>query len=192
MTLYLASASPRRREILKAAGVPFIVLPACADETPLPGEAHRACVARLARAKAEAVWAQVLEEPGAAVLAADTAVILGEVMLGKPLDPTDAERMLAAISGKTHTVVTSFCVITSATVLEGSVTTAVTVRSLKRGEIEAYVATGDPLDKAGAYAIQGPMGAVLVESLEGSYSNVIGLPLREVLEALRELGVHAS
>jgi septum formation protein len=186
MTLYLASASPRRREILAAAGVPFVLRPAGVDETPLPGEDHRTCVARLARAKAEAVWKDVSSEPGAVVLAADTAVLLGPDMLGKPADREDAAKMLASISGRTHEVLTAFCVVTGGGVTEGRVATAVRIRKLSAREIESYAATGDPLDKAGSYAIQGPMGAVLVEAVDGSYSNVIGLPLTEVLAALRE------
>ncbi|MDR1314406.1 MAG: Maf family protein [Deltaproteobacteria bacterium] len=189
MTLYLASASPRRREILQMAGVPFVLKPADVDESPLPGEGRRDCVARLARAKAEAVWGEIGSLPGAAALAADTAVLLEGRMLGKPRDQEDAARMLASISGKAHEVLTAFCVMTAASVTEGLASTTVKIRRLAPGEIEAYVATGDPLDKAGAYAIQGPMGAVLVESVEGSYSNVIGLPLAEVLAALRGAGV---
>ncbi|MDR1079988.1 MAG: Maf family protein [Deltaproteobacteria bacterium] len=189
MTLYLASASPRRREILTAAGVPFVLRPADVDESPLPHEDHRACVARLARAKAEAVWKDVSSEAGAAVLAADTAVLLGPDMLGKPADRGDAARMLGYISGRTHEVLTAFCVLTAGGLAEGLVSTSVRIRRLSDQEIDSYVATGDPLDKAGSYAIQGPMGAVLVEAVEGSYSNVIGLPLAEVLEALREAGV---
>jgi septum formation protein len=109
-------------------------------------------------------------------------------MLGKPRDAAEAVRMLSAISGRTHEVLTAFCVMTASSLIEGQASTAVRIRRLDASEIEAYVATGDPMDKAGAYAIQGPMGAVLVESLEGSYSNVIGLPLTEVLEALRACG----
>jgi septum formation protein len=189
MTLYLASASPRRREILTAAGVPFVLRPADVDETPLPGEDHRSCVARLARAKAEAVWQVVSYEPGSAVLAADTAVLLGPDMLGKPTGPRDAVRMLASLSGKVHEVLTAFCLVTDDGFVAGQVSTMVRIRLLSEQEIEAYVATGDPLDKAGSYAIQGPMGAVLVEAVEGSYSNVIGLPLAEVLALLRKAGI---
>lgn len=188
MTLYLASASPRRREILEAAGVAFVTRAADVDETPLPGEPHGDCVRRLARAKAEAVWRHVSGEPRAAVLAADTAVLLGGDMLGKPRDAADAERMLSRVSGRAHEVLTAFCVLTGAGAVERQVSTRVAMRRLAPREISAYVATGDPLDKAGSYAIQGPMGPVLVESVEGSYSNVIGLPLAQVLEALGEAG----
>ncbi|MDR2613659.1 MAG: Maf family protein [Deltaproteobacteria bacterium] len=188
MTLYLASASPRRREILAAAGIAFVPRPAGVDETRLPGEDRRSCVARLARAKARHVWDQVGSEAGAAVLAADTSVLLDGEMLGKPRDAADAARMLARISGRAHEVLTAFCIVTAAGEIRRLASTMVRIRELSAGEIGAYVATGDPLDKAGAYAIQGPMGAVLVESVHGSYSNVIGLPLAETLEALREAG----
>jgi septum formation protein len=189
MTLYLASASLRRRELLAAAGVPFGLRPADIDETQLPDEDFRTCVTRLARAKAQAVWDTVKDEPGAAVLGADTAVIMPGEMLGKPKDQADAKRMLTHISGKPHQVLTAFCVASSDGLVEGDVSTLVMIRDLSENEIDAYVATGDPLDKAGAYAIQGPAGPVLVESVLGSYSNVIGLPLAEVLSALVQAGV---
>jgi septum formation protein len=182
--LVLASQSPRRRELLTALGLALEIRPAATDETVHPGEHPRAYVARVAREKARAV-------PGAFVLAADTSVVLGDDILGKPQDAADAARMLRALSGARHEVLTAVCVRSAGPegVLERErlVATEVRFRPLADREIAWYVATGEPLDKAGAYALQGAGGA-LVESVDGSVSGVVGLPLAESLALLEEVG----
>ncbi len=182
--LVLASQSPRRRELLVQLGIALEVRPAHADESVLPGEAPRAYVLRVAREKARAV-------PGDVVLAADTAVVLGGEVLGKPQDAQDARRMLRALSGMVHEVLTGVCVRRSppavAVELDAVVATRVRFARLSPGEIDWYVGTGEPLDKAGAYAIQGSGGAFVV-SVEGSVSNVVGLPLAETADLLRRAG----
>jgi septum formation protein len=182
--LVLASQSPRRRDMLEQLGIALEVRPADADESVLPGEAPRDYVARVAREKARAVAGEV-------VLAADTAVVLGAEVLGKPTDAEDARRMLRALSGTVHEVLTAVCVRraqpTRATELEAVVATKVRFARLSAREIDWYVATGEPGDKAGAYAIQGAGGAFVL-SVEGSVSNVVGLPLAETAELLRRAG----
>ncbi|SEL97519.1 septum formation protein [Stigmatella aurantiaca] len=182
--LVLASASPRRRELLSQLGLRFTVAAADLDETPLKGEAADTYVLRLARAKAQAVAGRF---PGAWVLAADTTVALGPELMGKPADPIEARQMLRRLSGQTHAVYTGVALAGRA---EAStvVRTAVTFRTLSDAEIGWYVGTGEPLDKAGAYAVQG-RGGFLVAALEGSPTNVIGLPLGETLELLKRAGV---
>jgi septum formation protein len=184
MPLILASQSPRRRELLAGLGIALEVRPARTDESVLPGEPPRAYVARVAREKARAVDVEV-------VLAADTAVVLGEVVLGKPLDGADAARMLRALSGTAHEVLTGVCVRRNGpgapSEHEALVSTAVRFRALTEEEIAWYVATGEPLDKAGAYALQGAGGA-LVESVTGSVSGVVGLPLVESVGLLAAAG----
>jgi septum formation protein len=181
--LVLASRSPRRRELLGHLGVPLEVRPADADETVRPGEDARAYVLRVARAKARAV-------PGELVLGADTAVVLDGEVLGKPEDAADARRMLRALSGAVHEVLTAVCLRRAdpALELEEIVSTQVRFARLGSGEIDWYVGTGEPLDKAGAYAIQG-VGAAFVLSVHGSVSNVVGLPLAETAALLRRLGL---
>jgi septum formation protein len=181
--LVLASQSPRRREMLEALGIPFVVRPAHVDETALSGEAPRSYVLRVARDKARAV-------EGAIVLAADTAVVVRGEVLGKPADSDDARRMLVALSGSVHEVLTAVCVRHTAPVteLDAVVSTAVRFAPLSPAEIDWYVATGEPLDKAGAYAIQGA-GGVFVLGVGGSVSNVIGLPLAETADLLRRAGL---
>ena len=174
--IVLASASPRRRDLLTAAGLSFEIFAPDVDETPLRGETPPAMVKRLSRVKAAAAAARF---PGRLVIAADTTVALNGRSLGKPRDAAEAKRMLRALSGKTHFVHTGFCVGTRARV----VTTRVTFRELSRADIDRYVASGECFDKAGAYAIQG-VGAALVERVSGSYTNVIGLPVAEVLALL--------
>jgi septum formation protein len=183
--LVLASQSPRRRELLAQLGLDFEVRPADADEAVLPGEAPRAYVLRVAREKARAV-------EGALVLAADTAVVLGDEVLGKPEGPDDARRMLRALSGTRHAVLTGVCVRRTsgalAVELDAVVSTAVTFAPLSAAQIDWYVRTGEPLDKAGAYAIQGAGGAFVV-GVEGSVSNVVGLPLAETAALLDRAGL---
>jgi septum formation protein len=182
--LVLASASPRRFALLRGAGIAFEVRPADLDETPRPGEAAAETLARLARAKALAVAGQI-DEPRRLVLGADTGVVLGAELYGKPRDPAHAVEMLAELAGRTHRVITEVAIAETAgaRVWQCSVTSFVTLRAASREELARYVAGGEPLDKAGAYAFQGE-GRRLVSRVEGSESNVIGLPLEESLALL--------
>ncbi len=189
--LILASASPRRADLLAALGVAFTVRAADVDETPRPDEPPDAYVERLARAKARAIAAAVGTEAilggEALVIAADTIVVLDGHLLGKPTGPADARIMLAALSDQTHEVKTGVAV--AAIAAHGPIatdvcTTSVTFRALDQAEIDWYVATGEPLDKAGAYGIQG-WGGIFVERITGSYHNVVGLPIHTVDDLLR-------
>jgi len=177
--LILASTSPRRAELLKSAGFAFEVLRPDADEKLHAGEAPVAYAVRTAREKAESIAAR----PGTVVLGADTVVAVEGRILGKPADAHDAERMLRLLSGKLHEVITGVCLRSPEKTVCFHAATAVLFRDLSDEEIAAYVATGDPLDKAGAYAIQNG-AAGMVRRIDGSYSNVVGLPLCEVIEAL--------
>ena len=207
--LVLASASPRRQELLRNAGISFTVNPADIDETPLPGESPRECAERLAREKALAVWSM---RPQDLVLGADTIVVVDETILGKPVDPSDAARMLRLLSDRVHRVITGVCLIgpvagemapdaarsqsssqeelrtENRELRTASETTLVTMSALSDDEIRDYVATGEPMDKAGAYAIQG-IAARWIPRIEGDYSNVVGLPVALVYTMLRERGV---
>lgn len=199
--LILASASPRRRELLAQAGFKFEVYPAHIPEDPLDGEDPIAYVSRLAREKAEVVFGALsgadgrlrndgLDVEPLAVLGADTTVTLDEHILGKPEDATDAARMLRLLSGRTHRVITGVALATAAGVEVAAETTAVSFLEMTDEEIAAYVATGEPMDKAGAYAIQG-RAARWIPRIEGCYFNVVGLPLALVsrlLEACGSLG----
>jgi septum formation protein len=186
--LVLASASPRRQELLRNAGISFTVQPADVDETPLPGEPPRECAERLARDKALTVWRL---RPQDVVLGADTIVVVDEAILGKPIDAADAARMLRQLSGRVHRVITGVCVVEAAGTGENrelrtaSETTLVTMNDLSDDEIRDYVATGEPMDKAGAYAIQG-MASRWIPRIEGDYSNVVGLPVALVYRMLRD------
>ncbi len=186
MKLVLASASPRRRELLRQAGFEFEVQAAQIDESPHSGEDAIAYVTRLAREKAEAVLAQ-WNDPEAIVLGADTVVVVDGEILGKPADAADAARMLRLLGGRTHRVVTGVALVSAARInVSGAETrteakvaaevTAVQMRALADEEIAAYIATGEPMDKAGAYAIQG-RAARWIPRIEGCYFNVVGLPL---------------
>ncbi|AIL63449.1 Maf family protein [Pseudomonas alkylphenolica] len=189
--LYLASGSPRRRELLTQIGVPFTTLSASVDESPLPNEAAPVYVERLARAKASAGLAALLpRETNAAlaVLGADTAVVLDGQILGKPVDRDDALAMLAALSGREHQVLTAVAVADQQRCLSVCVASQVRFRPISSEEAQAYWASGEPMDKAGAYAIQG-LGAVFVQRIEGSYSAVVGLPLRETAELLGRFAI---
>lgn len=178
--LVLASASPRRREMLARMGLKFAVDPAEVDEVLTPGEEVDQAAARLAGLKAEHA---AQGHPQSAVLAADTLVALDGAILGKPADPGQARDMLALLSGREHQVVTGFCLCHGGEVFAGLGRTLVRFRRLSRAEIDGYVASGEPMGKAGAYAVQG-LGAALVISVNGSYTNVVGLPLAACLELL--------
>ena len=186
--LLLASRSPRRADLLRTLGVEFRLVDVEVDETPGRHEAPDAYVRRLAREKARAGQAAA---PAASppVLAADTTVVLDGEILGKPLDDADARAMLARLAGRPHEVLTGVAVLDGRGLLVDTVVaTRVRFRALTPAEIAAYVASGEPLDKAGAYGIQG-LGGALVERIEGSYSNVVGLPLAETLALLDAAGV---
>ena len=184
--IVLASASPRRVELLASAGVEFAVHAGDVTEEVLPGETPEDHVVRLAREKALNVAARVA---GRFFIGADTVVVCGGEIMGKPKDGADAERMLWKLSGVAHAVITGFAVYDRERddAISSAVTTRVIFKSLRDEEIHAYIATGCPFDKAGAYAIQGG-AAHMVQRIDGSYTNVVGLPLCEVIEALRTIG----
>lgn len=186
-SLHLASASPRRRELLQQIGVPYRLISAPIDESVLPGEPAAAYVERLARAKAAAGLA-ALGDVDACVLGADTAVVLDGRILGKPADRADGLAMLAALSGRSHEVLTAVAVCDGARCEARVVSSRVHFRTLSAAEREAYWASGEPQDKAGGYAIQG-LAAIFVEHLAGSYSAVVGLPLAETAELLGGFGI---
>ena len=187
----LASGSPRRRELTARLGLVPRVQRSQLEEIPEPGEAPEAYARRLARQKAEDVARQLAAEPGwpGWVLAADTIVVRDDQILEKPADEADARRMLGELSGRAHQVVTAFCWWRRADDHHRveAVTTEVVFRALDEATIARYVVTGEPMDKAGAYGIQG-LGGALVERIEGSYSAVVGLPVGAVIAALEELG----
>lgn len=185
--LILASASPRRSDLLDLLGVRYTVEPAGIDETPGAGEAPRDYVQRMAREKAAAVAARI-DGAGAPVLAADTTVVLDDKALGKPRDRAEALAMLAALSGRTHSVLTAVCLCGAAGESLSLVETAVDFVVLDRAACEAYLATGEAWDKAGGYGIQG-LGGAFVSAIRGSYSNVVGLPLAETRQLLRAAGI---
>jgi nucleoside triphosphate pyrophosphatase len=184
--IYLASASPRRRELLQQIGVSFRLVGTELDETPRLSEVPAAYVARLAAAKADAGWLS-RSAAIAPVLAADTAVVLDGAILGKPRDRHDAEHMLLQLSGRTHEVMTAVAVRSSAGNQIKVSHSLVTFRILDAAEVRAYWDTGEPRDKAGAYAIQG-FAAIFIADLRGSYSGVMGLPLFETAELLKASG----
>jgi septum formation protein len=190
--LILASASPRRQELLRNAGISFLVEPANIPEVPREGELPRNFAERLAQEKASVAAANRVND---FVLGADTIVVVGNEILGKPRDLNDAARMLRLLSGRTHEVITAVCLIcprdrqsqekTETLTDVRSELTHVAMIPLTDSEIRAYIATGEPLDKAGAYAIQG-MASQWIPRIEGDYSNVVGLPMELVLSMLRE------
>jgi septum formation protein len=185
-TLVLASGSPRRLELLARVGLTPVVRPAALDETPLPDEPADELVVRLAVAKAASA-AATAADADEVVLAADTEVVLDGRALGKPADDAEAAAMLTALASRTHAVMTGLAVQRGEQVVTDRVVTEVTFRALTPGEVAWYLATGEPQDKAGAYALQGA-GAVLVDRIAGSDTNVIGLPLPATLALLREVG----
>ncbi|UVO18892.1 Maf family protein [Stutzerimonas stutzeri] len=186
-SLYLASASPRRRELLQQIGVPFSLLAVSVDETPLPDEAAEDYVRRVALDKARAGLA-VLPDANACVLAADTSVVLDQRILGKPADRADGLAMLAALSGRSHRVLTAIVLANRSACEVRLVDSEVEFRSIDASEAQAYWDSGEPRDKAGGYAIQG-WGAVFVSQLHGSYSAVVGLPLCETAQLLDRFGL---
>lgn len=183
--LVLASASPRRRELLAILGVQYRVAPADIDETPLPDEAASRYVQRMALQKAQAGLRE--SGPAAVVLGADTTVVVDGRILGKPLDRADALRMLAVLSGRAHQVYSAVAVCGAGGCHEALSSTEVTFREVSAAEAAAYWETGEPADKAGAYGIQG-LGSVFVSRISGSYTGVVGLPLFETAQLLTSAG----
>ena len=183
MRLILASASPRRAELLRAAGFEFEILPADVDESRLPDEEPADYVVRLARVKVQSAPA---DGPDDIVVGADTAVVVADHLLGKPADAAEAEQMLRMLAGNTHDVLTGVAVRAGARIGSAVEKTRVHLLPLTHAEIVAYVAGGEPYGKAGAYAIQG-QASRFVDWIEGSYSNVVGLPVATVYRLIREL-----
>lgn len=181
----LASASPRRRELLDLVGIAHEVQPADIDETYQAGEEAAPHAERLAREKGEAIAAL---HPHAVVIAADTIVVIDGLVLGKPRDEADAARMLSMLGGQTHVVLTAVAVCYKGRTRSGVESVRVTFRMLDKERIGAYIATAEPMDKAGAYGIQG-FGATLVERVDGDYFAVMGLPLARMVDLLQEIGV---
>lgn len=188
MKLYLASGSPRRRELLAQIGVPFSAISADIDETPFKHESPSAYVERLARGKAEAGRGTVVSDEKFCVLGADTTVVLNGKILGKPVEEADACAMLMLLAGQEHEVLTAIAVLDGERCESRVVRSLVRFRDISREEAAAYWASGEPRDKAGGYGIQG-LGAVFVAGLNGSYSAVVGLPLCETCELLGHFGI---
>ena len=187
--LILASGSPRRKDLLESIGVRFVVIPSDVDETFLPSETPIEGVKRLSLEKALEISAKY---PGYWIIGADTVVVIDGKVLGKPVDEDDAKIMLRSLNGTTHVVYTGFSLVNSLWVekaVTGCSRSEVFIRSMSDEEIDEYVASGEPMDKAGAYAIQG-LGSALVQSINGSYTNVVGLPLCEVARELKRLNVY--
>jgi septum formation protein len=185
MRLILASGSPRRLELLRAAGLACVVSPADVDETPIAGEEPAVYVERLARAKAQAGLARY---PDDAVLGADTTVVIDRRILGKPSTQEEAEDMLRRLSGRQHLVLTGVAIAVAGAQLASVERTTVWMSSLTDDDIAWYVGSGEPLDRAGAYAIQG-LASRFIPRIDGSYSNVVGLPVAAVLQLLKEAGL---
>lgn len=184
-TLVLASASPQRTRLLAQLGLAHETVAADIDETPRRGETAEALAERLARGKAEAI---VHAYPDALVLGSDTVVALGERIYGKPGDDAEADAMLASLGGRTHRVISGVALAAGGQVVSRIACSRVTMRAIDIEERAAYIASGEPVGKAGGYAIQG-LGAVFIERLDGSYSSVMGLPLFDTAELLRAAGV---
>jgi septum formation protein len=182
MDLILASQSPRRSELLRTAGFTFQIRARPVEEIRAPDEPPQAYAIRLAREKSEAAW----QDSDEIILGADTIVVLGDRVLEKPRDPSDAREMLAALSAREHTVITGICLRHPAGAIQDSESTLVRFSPLTSAEIESYVASGEPMDKAGAYAIQG-LASKFVERIEGCYFNVMGLPVPRVYRHFKSL-----
>ena len=193
MTIVLASASPRRQELLTNAGIEFVVRPANIPEVRLPDESPKGFAERMAREKARTIRDNVEaahppNKNSLAVLGADTVVVIGNEVLGKPTNSGDAARMLRLLSGREHSVITGVCLSGETFEDVRSETTIVYFGELSEWDIKSYIKTGEPMDKAGAYAIQG-MASRWISKIEGDYNNVVGLPVDLVLQMLREHGV---
>jgi septum formation protein len=186
LKVVLASSSPRRRELLNLVGITHEVRPANLDETRRPRETPLRYAERLAREKASAI---AQRDPGMITIGADTIVVVDRKILGKPVDKADAARMLRLLSGREHTVITAVAVARGQELQSGVEQVRVKFRRLDEDEIDAYIETGEPMDKAGAYGIQG-FGATIVERVEGDYFAVMGLPLVRLVALLRDLGVN--
>ena len=184
--IILASASPRREQLLKQIGLVFRIIPGEVAEDLIEAAAPEQYVQKCALAKALAVQQQV--DPGDIIIGADTVVVLDGMIYGKPKDAADAGRMLANLAGRTHSVWSGLAVVSAAGQLTQAVETRVTLAQLSSQQIERYVASGEPMDKAGAYAVQG-LGATFVERVDGCYYNVVGLPLQTLAQILATLGV---
>ena len=187
--LHLASQSPRRRELLARFGLPFGVLDLDIPEHPLPGEPPEEYVRRVAREKAGAGLLRVVGQPGAVVLAADTEVILGERIYGKPRDEADAREMLASLAARTHLVVTAVWLVSGAREAQAVNRSEVTFGPIDAREMDAYIASGEWQGKAGAYGIQG-LASAFIAHLAGSHSSVMGLPMFETAQLLRQFGLY--
>lgn len=188
--IVLASASPRRRQLLASVGIPFTTVVSHVPEDERPGETADRHVRRLSLAKAR----EVAEQSGVAgrwFIGSDTVVVRDGTILGKPADAAEAAAMLRSLSGRSHQVLSGYAVLDRQTGrhIEAAVSTTVRFKALTEQEIQGYIASGEPFDKAGAYAIQG-LGAFMIPAIEGSYTNVVGLPLCEIIAALEELGAH--
>lgn len=193
--LILGSSSPRRREILSALGIRIEVLPANVPEDTQPEETPLAYIERITQSKLEGVAQRLASQAAAALLVADTIVVLDDQILGKPSDRAEAEHMLRRLTGRTHVVYTRYAIATpdapGRVQRAQTVRTEVTLRSASADEVARYAATGEGLDKAGAYAAQG-IGSFLIQRIAGSYSNVVGLPACEVVQDLQQLGLLPS
>lgn len=185
MRVVLASSSPRRRELLNLVGITHKVRPANLDETRLPRETPRRHAERLAREKAAAI---ATHDPNVVTIGADTIVVINRRVLGKPENAAEAARMLARLSGREHTVITAVAVSRGGNLRSAIEEVRVKFRRLSKREIDAYIATGEPMDKAGAYGIQG-FGATIVERIDGDYFAVMGLPLLRLVLLLKDVGV---
>jgi septum formation protein len=186
--LILASSSPRRRDLLSSLGLQFHVVPAELQEIPAPQESPRDFAVRVAEHKALVVGTEYFS---AWVIGADTIVVVEGEILGKPLNKDDAKRMLQRLAGREHLVITGYVLLNMAAEkkLKGVEETRVKIKALEQREIEWYISTGEPFDKAGGYAIQGK-GAFMVEWIKGSYTNVVGLPLCQLLRLFKDAGMH--
>lgn len=188
MKLILASSSPRRQELLKAARIPFTVKPSHVPEVPHPSESPLRYSKRLARDKAAAVWNDLPHKSGHVVLGADTIVVVDDHILEKPVDDKDATRMIRLIAGRGHEVISSVCLLGEEVDQLHSATTTVYVNEMTEQEIAEYVASGEPMDKAGAYGIQGMFSRWILR-VDGEYPNVVGLPIAMTYRILRDNGV---
>ncbi len=189
VTVYLASASPRRRELLQQAGIRYQVIQPNIDEVVHPGESAEAFVLRMAREKAQAGQALVIKEgrPVAPVLGADTCIVLENEIIGKPVDREEGIRILTSLAGRSHEVLTGVALAEEGSIQQALSRSRVVFGPLSAKEIEDYWESGEPADKAGAYAIQGKAGA-FIERIEGSYTGIVGLPLNEIVNMIRKTG----